>query len=610
MASQQSSLGAGMQALAQRLPPHDKAPVGWFTVLLDDAAVRLLLSARDCALPEPLLGLPLTQPQLRVVVAYRSFSTFCRVAGFVHRLRAALEAAGAAVPALQVVVLGNHVEDARQVQGGSGVLAQLVATLAERLHEARRRADDHFERCPLTLPAAADGALHLLDADGVANFLRQTCDHLPAGIHLVYALPSCPTRDLVQALAQAAGVPCREASAAVPLDAVGEIVAMELRLAGQLHALGREAEFDARDDDEVQLHGLAGAAATHWQQLARFAGEHAVQAYRAYRPQAFARLPGLQQRATAELGVPYLRCGQGSRALLLVNAFGLPLDVWHALASRLAPEFTLLALDEASAGDGATACYPAPQAPAAYAAAVCSMLEQEGFTECSVIAWCAGAKFALELARRQSARVRSLMLLAPSFAGEPAHTGADSPFENSLQTMCGLVQRMPSSAESMARSMVSLLARSQGGAAGAPVDPSGAVVFALPDAATMAWVHAPFVSGPSMVDYSRKLLAFRAHQVSRSADLARLQQPVLLVTAAMDTTTSNARARQLCLDACSHLLHFELRHAGHYFLHQNSELVARLLQGFLHNGMLTESPHPRFERLAVEAEPSFVAGEL
>jgi pimeloyl-ACP methyl ester carboxylesterase len=451
---------------------------------------------------------------------------------------------------------------------------RLVAAIAGLVFEARRRDEAHFEQVPLTLPDAGDD------------------EPSPAS-----GGSPCSRRALVEAIAQAAGVPVRAATTALPVDAVGELVRLELQ---QAPCVPAAADWRARVQAVV-----APLRAAH--------ESHAA-------PR-FDTLPGLGRALAADGRTRYLRCGDGATALLLVNAFGLPMDVWHELACRLAGEVRVLALDAVPAADGgaqravADPYYVGADAPARFVAAVEAVLAAEGLGRCHVASWCGGAKLALELARARPALVTSLALLAPSFAGEPEIEGeGDSAFENSLATMCQVVDRMPAAAAGMARSMQVLLGRGgQGAQEARGGDAGGAAVFALHDRVTTPWLHAPFEDGARMAAYSRQLLAFRAHRVpaAGAADDGQAA-PRLLVTGELDATTNNRRARAL-LAGGGPLAHFELQRAGHTFVHQNAALVAPLLLDFFrHGAQATWTPHPRLRRQP-EAESEaieLVTGEI
>src|SRR6185295_17599284 len=115
---------------------------------------------------------------------------------------------------LQVLVLGNALDaqaDAVPPAAAGGAFDRLVAAVAGLVFEARRRDDTHFERVALTLPDEDDGAIHLLDAGAVAQCLAAPAGTLPAGATLLYGRPLCSRRELVRAIAEAAGVPVRAA---------------------------------------------------------------------------------------------------------------------------------------------------------------------------------------------------------------------------------------------------------------------------------------------------------------------------------------------------------------------------------------------------------------
>jgi pimeloyl-ACP methyl ester carboxylesterase len=458
---------------------------------------------------------------------------------------------------------------------------RLVAALAAPVFEALGRDDEHFERIALTLPGEADGQVgqRAGEADASAR------------------------RELVQAIAEAAGVPVREATSVLPVDAVGELMRLELQWACAGGGLLPLPPGDWRGRVQAIVAPLRAAQA-------------ARQAPR------FDALPGLVHAVAADGRTRYTRCGNGDSAVLLVNAFGLGMDVWHDLALRLSAHGRVLALeaDPCAADGGDDPYYGAPDAPARFAGAIQAVLAAEGLAACHVASWCGGSKLALELARRRPEAVSSLVLLAPSFAGEGEgegnDSGGDSAFETSLATMCQVVDRLPAAAPGMARAMQAMLARGgNGGGAAAGTggdDPDGSAVFALHDRVTTPWVHAPFESASRMVAYSRRLLAFRAHRVAASEagrDEAPLAMPLMLVTAELDATTNNRRAATL-LAALGTPAHFELRRAGHYFPHQNAALVAPLLLDFFRHGPDSGSTHPRLRRVEAAIQAELVSGEL
>lgn len=579
---------------------------------LTETQVRTLLAAPDAvggmpAWPE----LPGGPRDLWVVVDYRSFAPFCGIAGFHQRLALALQATRAEPPALRLVVLGNGcAETPPGDDADGGGLSPLDATIAEAadvLFEVRRRADDHFQRHPLSLPACDASGIHALPAEAVAGFLAERAAALAPGVHLLHAAALCSQGLLLQAVAAEAQIPTREAVPSRPADAVAELMVQGVQHACQRYQFGDEAVRVAAAEAALQLHELA-VPGIDW----RGRVGAIVQARRA-RPQngaavRWADVPGAQ-RLLAAGGTRYLRCGAGPVAVLLVNAFGLTPDFWGALAGSLSRRCTVLALDDDESLTLPRTYYSTPDSLQRFVAGLHAVLDAQGLSSCHVVSWCSGAKFAIELARALPRRVESLSLLAPSFAGAQGCAGSDSPFESSLHTMCKLVERLPQSAASMAQSMMALLTKG-GGQAAAEADPSGAAVFELADAAQLPWLHQPFASAACMVEYSRQVTHFRDHQLSPPPDGQRPAQPVLLVTGQMDTATSALRARDICARLCNVVQQVELRAASHYFIGQNHGLVAQLLGDFVYGRLPAAALHPRFSRIAAAAEETLVSGEI
>ena len=436
---------------------------------------------------------------------------------------------------------------------GAARFDSCVLGIAGCLAEARRRFEPHFQRVPLGLPAPGE---------------------LP-----VEGLP-CTPRDLVQAVADAMGVPCDTGRVAGPADAVGQLVLLEFAALRALTA-SAEAAIALPEDWRARMHTL----------LAR------AQALPAGPPR-FETLPGLVRRRTPE-GIGYLRLGSGPQALVLLNAFGMSLDVWQALAAELRHDCTVLVVDDAAhlpASGLPSAYYDTSDAPARFEAALRAVLRAESLARCHLASWCAGAKYAIGLARHAPQLVASLLLLTPSFAGEASDEGGDSAFETSLHTMCKLVTRMPQATDNMARSMLALLSKDEPPADSDPNAPAGSALYTLADRATRPWLHAPFVSAEHMISYSRQLMNFRAHAVAASG-MEPLAQPLLLVTGERDASTCPKRAAWLCRRLGTPL-HVELQAGGHYFIHQNAGITAQLIAAFLREGDGLRPPHPRLRRVA------------
>jgi pimeloyl-ACP methyl ester carboxylesterase len=512
-----------------------------------------------------------------------------------------------------VVVLANAVADC-ETEGTDNCSANtpldaLVDSIADPIFEVRRRADDYFEREPLGLPSKDAGNVPLLTVESVVGWLAS--DDAPTrvpGIHVLRAEKSFTWRALTQTIANAANIPVRDANSNAGIDAIQALIELERRHVSEVLALDDEPHAgNAKHVHRISSNGFDWRSLVTHRVAARLSSHCQRTAPR------LSNLAGMQRRSTRE-GDTYLRAGNGGPAILLVNAFGLSNDVWHDFAHALIDRFTVFAIDDETEREGASLpriYYSTPDALPHFTRAVSAMLAEEGYETCHVASWCGGAKYAIELARALQDTIASLSLFAPSFAGPEGYTGSDSIYEKNLHTMCKLVDRTPQAAQSMAKSMITLLER-QANAQNGDAQPS---VFELADSATRHWLHAPFLSAPNMVEYSRQLLNFRAHHIEslRPNELGDL--PVMLVTGKNDSMTCSIRARAICTDLC-HPLHFELSHASHHLINQNSELLARLMKAFVVDGPSTAPPHPRLSLVSIpqtahsERDEAVVQGEI
>lgn len=601
---------AGWQALLRAWEEIAAAGEAPATCFLDEAAVRQLIAGDTAAaalqLPQPLRALAQAQGSLQVVLPHQGFASFCNPGRLMTLLRDALspQIGGAA---LRGLVLAHAVSEQ---PAGAAVLPAALSAVSEGLvrwmQGARLRVPDYFARRPLVLPfSGGQGpSLHLLEPLSLLAFLRQAAPGLAPGCHLLHAPALGSGSLLLRELAVAMDIPVADASCAA--DTLSELLEDSLQQARQRWQLGQEALLDGQAFDSALS---CGPAASAW--------DGAWQSHLdALRPSATARapvarswpsLPGMRLDAIEGAPLRVWRLGDGPQTVLLLNAFGLSMDVWCELALALSPHCRVLALearDDAALQAQALSStyYDSEDAWPQFLQSVRQLLATQATGPLHLLSWCGGAKFALELARALPQDVASLCLVAPSYAGVDVGAGGDSSFETSLNTMCRLVQRTPAAAESMARSMLALLQRGDGAAD----DPQR--LWSLPDAHTAHWLHEPYVSADRMRQYSRQLVHFRAHALSLPPAVPPLSQPCLLLMGDSDTATCAERARAMGA-LTPQTLQLGLRAAGHYLIHQDAALIARLQRDFMREGLQLDLADARLHRFT-PAEEALVSGEL
>ena len=124
---------------------------------------------------------------------------------------------------------------------------------------------------------------------------------------------------------------------------------------------------------------------------------------------------GYEERRAAN-GVRYLvRCA-GARPLLLINACGMSLSLWSRLATDQSAPWRLI-VPESPCTDLLQGGMRTADDVSADVGAIVAALDDAAIDRTDLLAWCSGARIAVEFAARFPERVRSLILVAPTLRG-------------------------------------------------------------------------------------------------------------------------------------------------------------------------------------------------
>jgi nucleoside-diphosphate-sugar epimerase/pimeloyl-ACP methyl ester carboxylesterase len=129
-------------------------------------------------------------------------------------------------------------------------------------------------------------------------------------------------------------------------------------------------------------------------------------------------------------------CGESGRpALLVVNAFGMPMDFWVPLAESVRSELRVIGWNLRGTGtsDGST-----DLGIEAQLRDVTRVMEHFGIRRACLVGWCTGADMAAEFARRYPHRVTGSVLVNGAFCNV---CGPTTPFQDQLQrTLCAAAE--------------------------------------------------------------------------------------------------------------------------------------------------------------------------
>src|SRR5215831_8588635 len=213
----------------------------------------------------------------------------------------------------------------------------------------------------------------------------------------------------------------------------------------------------------------------------------------------------------SELG--YWTVGSAGPAIVCVNAHGHDLLVFSSLVELLARRHRVIAWKPRGTFEDRRPAHTLFD----QVRDLERIVKREGLAECSLVTWCAGAKVAIEFARR-NALARSLVLTSGTFTRVPGLERLETPFEKTMEELCRTVVKKPMLASMMMNAMRSLLGVSAG----------------QEESALSSLVAEPFQSPATTLRYAAQCVDYLAHDISPA--LIELEIPALVVSGQNDRT--------------------------------------------------------------------------
>jgi pimeloyl-ACP methyl ester carboxylesterase len=257
--------------------------------------------------------------------------------------------------------------------------------------------------------------------------------------------------------------------------------------------------------------------------------------------------------------LPYFVAGSAGPHVVCINAIEQDLLIFGQLIAVLSARHRVVAwrLRSGSGGSGPVATVRD------HVSDFRQILNAERIGDCSLVAWCSGAKIALESARAFP-EVSSVVVTNGTFKTIPGLERAETDFEQSLFELCSAVVKEHDLAPLVMDSIRTLL----GG---------GVTRFAQRQATTTdlrlaALIVEPFQSPQTTLRYAEQVVSYMSSDIS--ATLRVVRQPVLIVAGQHDQVSSPAMAAEVAgrLARGSFL---EVPGGSHYCLYkQSAETIA------------------------------------
>jgi pimeloyl-ACP methyl ester carboxylesterase len=297
---------------------------------------------------------------------------------------------------------------------------------------------------------------------------------------------------------------------------------------------------------------------------------------------------GYEDRRTVN-GARYLvRCA-GQSPLLLINACGMSLSLWRRLMMDQSARWRLI-VPESPCTDLLQGGMRTADDLSAEIGAIAAALDDAAVDRTDLLAWCSGARVAVEFAARFPERVRSLVLVSPTLRGAEGVVPAGSNFENDMNRIFEAVDRGPYLAPAFANAFTQSEFTDWEKLANKP-DQRAVTLFGLPAREHLPALIAPMVSPDFIVNYARRVLADQKHAVH--ASLARLKMPVMLLLGDCDNRVNNSFTVAALKASGVRFLRVEVRGAGHYIYDLQYQYFRSILSTFLAGG--TPTPSARVE---------------
>ena len=225
----------------------------------------------------------------------------------------------------------------------------------------------------------------------------------------------------------------------------------------------------------------------------------------------------------------------GTVPLVLVNAVGLPLEIWSRFLGDSTHPFRILVV-ESRCSDLVRGGMVGDADLSDDSAGIAAALERESLERADVVAWCNGGRVAIDLATRFASRVRSLILLSTTMMGFQGLDMKCSSFEEILNTVFQSVSRRSALASFFAEILRPDPALYWRGIADDGVSPA-ATLYRLPAGEQLHALYAPVSQGDSLIKYGRRAHSDASYPINEA--LRRLEQPTLLITGDHDDIVNN-----------------------------------------------------------------------
>lgn len=468
------------------------------------------------------------------------------------------------------------------LEEGPGVFSEwtrFIHTLCRFREEIEGRIPGYFAANPLRVHPPVAGTVSLACVDDIVQALQEiSSGNLAIRHHQITVDKSTPLADYLPAITELTGLRLQLISDEKQSNAIDKLFALKVK--ELLAYVNQTAGYVRPGTDSHQSIQVRQASL---QEVASAGHSHQLSCSR----------PTPDWRAGFEkkkIALPdgetlnYYVGGQGEKTLVLINAYGQSFGYWEKFIQALSRRVRMILwLPRGNAPE--TTGQRLATRQQTHADDLERVLAREGVASCTLAAWCAGPKLALEYYSRYSQRVASMVFIASSFKGLPQHKALETEYEKNLEPLLETIEKFPENADvvleylkgillaqsKQTRSMEQLAALSE---------------KELQDALTAVNVNLqelvlePFCAA-NVVAYAQQMRYFWRHNFLPG--LEAIHVPVVFVGGDCDRIASQAIAKTVAATIPG-AQYLEIKGGTHYIHYEQWELLARIVEDVVNSG--------------------------
>lgn len=263
--------------------------------------------------------------------------------------------------------------------------------------------------------------------------------------------------------------------------------------------------------------------------------------------------------------------------LLLINAVGIPLRVWRPLLADASLRLRLCIV-EPPCTDPLTGGMQSHHDTAAHACRLDRVLAEEHITNALALGWSNSARLTVHLCGSYPERIGKMVLLSPTFQGLRTAPPMLRKYQAQMKEAIDTIIESPDLADHLADIVKKSYSAVNWSSLAAKEIQRESRLLTLGAADTLEDRAAPFGNGASLLNYATSTAA--EHDFPIEQTLARLPQPVLLITGRQDDLVNNDHTRACFAAAGLRYLEADVMGAGHYIHELQYHYLRYLLEAF------------------------------